>query len=114
MSGRSWTTTLPPLDSSSVHLLAGSAATSAGTVNETGGLAGAGGACLAATNARARKGNATKRLIIPSSHLQSPPTIAADSRAPVLFQFRRDIGRYGRRHELVDRAAIAGDFFHQP
>src|SRR6478752_5100751 len=111
MSGRSWTTTFPPFDSSSVQRLAGSAATSAGAISDTGGLGGGNGADLAATSAKARKGNATRRLIIPMlPPLVRPAPITASSAAPVLFQLRAHIGGDGRGHELVDGAAIAGNF----
>src|SRR5262245_46971855 len=104
-------TTLPPLLSSRVQRLAGSAETSAGTAMTGGGGTYAGVADLAAIRPMARKGNATKRLFMSNSHpSRSGPTIAA----PALFQLRRDIFRHGMRDELVDRAAIAGDFFHQP
>src|SRR4029453_7967220 len=107
-------TPLPPLDSSSVQRLAGSAATSAGATIETGGFTGT-GAGLAATKAIARKGKATKRLFIPKPPtFLAAPTIAGRVPAPELFPLRGYIGRHGRRHELVDRAAIARNFFHQP
>src|SRR5436190_9327353 len=64
MSGRSWITTLPPFDSSSVQRFAGLAATSAGAVSATGGLGGGSGAAFAAINANARKGKAIRLLII--------------------------------------------------
>jgi hypothetical protein len=64
MSGRSWMTTLPPVDSSSVQRLAGSAATAAGAAIDAVGAAGATGAGLAATRATAIRGTANHALLI--------------------------------------------------
>ena len=72
---------------------------------ETGGAAGATGAGLAATSAKAINGEANHAM------LEFFRCILVLLNA---LKALRHVGDYRRRDELVDRAAIAGDFFHQP
>ena len=86
-SGRSWTTTLPPLDSSSVQRLAGSAATSAGAINEADGLGGGSGAGFR-RNQRQTPEKATQTsffIILTPQPPLAAPTRAASAPAPALF-----------------------------
>src|SRR5437868_10496740 len=111
MSGRSWMTTVPPLDSSSVQRLAGSAATAGGATTD--GSALGAGADLAAIKANAARGNANRILdIVPPRNRRR--LTAAPALTPALTaQPRGDVGGDRRRDELVDRTVIAGDFLDQ-
>src|SRR5688572_13766390 len=115
-SGRSWMTTVPPFDRTSVSRLAGLAATAGGgrtLAGTAGGVAGS-----AAISARAANGNVIKalRMVTHSSEMPSatsarlPP---APALAPAL-EMPRDIGDHRRRDELVDRSAVARNLLDQP
>src|SRR3954451_20096661 len=105
-------TTVPPLDRSSDRRLAGFAATSGGAARL--GITGAVASGAAAAKANAESGNANKALlnmILPD--LRYVAAVKALTLPLTAVQMAADIGRHRRRHEFVDRPAVARDLLDE-